>query len=163
MSDTATLTKPVAQSAPHTPTVLQVRVQHERIKLAEISRQQWHVRVPESHTPEDCLDPAYLWHGHRTMRVGDMVEMADDLQRFYILAMIARIDHETQAIQLRVIIAKDWAGEALPEIDLSKATLERNDATAEWRVILGTQVLSKGHGTKAAAQAWLDKKLAQGR
>ena len=161
MTDTMVAPAPAVQAAPvrEAPPPQIVRAHGERIRLAEISRNHWRVTAHEDHSIETCLDPAYLWHGYVPMRPGDIVEITNETQDFFLLLMIARIDKETQSILTRLIHACDWTKEKLKAPDLSAAIVE-NQGSDGWRVRNGTVVLSKSHKTKAEAAQWLAEKRA---
>lgn len=134
------------------------RIQGDRIKLAEHGRNAWRVRAPMEDDPETCLHPGYLWHEQR-IRVGDIIEITNELNQFFIMLLVARIDRDTQSIQTRIIHACDWRNEQLEATDMSGATIERKGSDG-WRVVLGTSIQSRGHASKQDAEQWLaDRKL----
>lgn len=133
------------------------RVALQQIRLAEQARNLWHVLVPAEHTEDDCVAPSYLWLRHDLLKTGDRVEMVHEDYKFIIEALVVKIDRETQSVFTRVINAVDFSEQAMPEADLTGATVEKTEADG-WRVVLGHVVLAKGFARKPEADAWLAKR-----
>lgn len=154
MADAAITARPDAIQEP-------TRIHGSRVKLAEVARNTWYVEVPEEHDPDACLEAPYLWHAHDRLKVGDRVEVVHERGMFYILLLVARIDRETQAVHTRVITAVDWRKQELPGVDLTGAIVEKQGAD-QWRVRLGSSVLSRNHLSKDDAEAWVAKRRSKG-
>lgn len=111
----------------------------------------WCVKPEIKVTVEDMLVPGFWAHVAKRFKAGDHIEaVPDDRHYFAEFFVLAASDNWAKLVLLReTTLIKD-------DVETStEGPIVKWGGRDKWRVIDGSEVLSKGHDDKDAANAWL--------